>query len=52
MVNSVTTGPLGQPHSYNWPFEGNHNADMPPSENEFDNPDKKLWGDKSLFAFR
>ena len=25
-------------NSYNWPFEGNHNADMALSENEFDTP--------------
>jgi len=25
-------------NSYNWPFEGKHNADMALSENEFDNP--------------
>jgi len=24
-------------NSYNWPFEGKHNADMALSENEFDN---------------
>jgi len=24
-------------NSYNWPFEGKHNADMTLSENEFDN---------------
>jgi len=35
VVNSITTGPLGQPYSYNWPFESNH---MPLSENEFDTP--------------
>ena len=26
-------------NSYNWPFEGNHNADMALGENEFDAPD-------------
>jgi len=25
-------------NSYNWVFEGKHNADMALSENEFDNP--------------
>jgi len=28
----------GQLYSYHWPFEGNHNADMAFSENEFDTP--------------
>jgi len=35
VLNSITTGPLGRPYSYNWPFESNH---MPLSENEFDTP--------------
>ena len=31
----------GQPYSYNWPFEGNHNADMALSEKGFGTPGLK-----------
>ena len=38
-------------NSYNWVFEGKHNADMALSENEFDNPAAAAWAKVARLAF-
>jgi len=42
VVNSVTTGPLRATIQLQLPFEGNHNAEIAPSENELDTPAIKV----------